>query len=94
MGEIADEYVDRMIDGSFGSRSYRSKRPKTFQSGVGFARWRNSEGEIINMCDMDERYLWNCYNICLKKGNPGKAREIKEHLDFRAKDKPYDLGDW
>lgn len=95
MGEMADYYVDRMIGESF---SFPRHRPKGFQYGVGFGRWKDSTGKVINMSDMDDRYLNNCLRICEKRGNGGKAKEIKAEFIRRKKaehkEPPYDLGDW
>lgn len=46
------------------------------------------------MADMEVRHLENCLRLCERYGNTGKAREIREHLGFRNKEQPYDLGEW
>jgi hypothetical protein len=69
-------------------------KPKNFQSGVGYARWRQASGQVVNMADMEVRHLENCLRLCERYGNTGKAREIREHLGFRNKEQPYDLGEW
>lgn len=70
---------------------------KSFQSGVGFMRWRDSTGRVLHMEEMDDRYLQNALKKCIEFNNGGKAREIRACLTTRNKpndDPPYDLGDW
>lgn len=75
-----------------------AERSKGFQHGVGFGRWRNSEGNVVDMKDMDDRYLKNCLNICIKRGNTGKTQELKAEIHRREtppmEDPPYDQGEW
>ena len=92
MGEWADYYIDLAL-----SECFREPRPRGFQYGVGFGRWKDSKGKVVNMKDMDDRYLNNCLNLCVKRGNTGKAQEIRAEFQRRSKaplDKPYDQGVW
>jgi hypothetical protein len=63
-----------------------------FQARVKPGFWKSSGGEIINMFDMDERYLNNCLRLCVRYENWSKVQDIRAHL--AAREQTYDQGDW
>lgn len=92
MGEMADYYIDRIM-----FQPIKKPRQRGFQYGVGFGRWKDSKGKVIDMKDMADRYLNNCLSLCVKRGNTGKAQEIRAEFQRRSKaplDIPYDQGVW
>jgi hypothetical protein len=76
MGEEADYLIDRMIFGaSYDFR--RSRKRRTFQSGTGDFMWRSSEG-LINMYDMTPEHRENAMEVCRRRGNSGKLKQLEQ----------------
>lgn len=81
MGEYSDLIVDRMI---FGSYPYRPRKRSGFQSGSGDFMWRDSTGKTVSMYDMTDEYLSNAIAVCERKGNGGKAAQLRAVLHGRT----------
>lgn len=65
---------------------------KGFQHGVGFGRWRQAGGAVIEMKDMTERHLKNAINLCRQYGG-GKLAELNAELKHRE-DPRFDISAW
>jgi hypothetical protein len=76
MGEIADAMIDRMIFGVAHDHR-RSRRRPTYQSGTGDFMWRSGEG-LINMYDMTPEHRENAMEVCRRKGNSGKLKQLQQ----------------
>lgn len=73
MGEYADDMIERMIWGPLPKRVRRS-----FQAGSGDFMWRTAEGELINMYNMTREHRLNAIEVCLRKGNSGKLKQLQQ----------------
>lgn len=93
MGEIADAMIDRMI---FGENHYfeRSRRRPTFQSGTGDFMWRTAAGELLNMYDMTPDHRENAMEVCRRKGNSGKLKQLEQVQAEMRKARPQDFEEW
>lgn len=59
MGEIADYYIDKMLD----DRSY----PKVYNTPKKKATWTTSTGVVYEPHNMDDSHLMNCIHICERR---------------------------
>ena len=85
MGEMADDYVDRMIGGWFNPRHARAK-PPSFQSGAGRRKWRRADGTVVRMETMTIAHLEAARRVCEAKGNTGKAADLEAVLAEKIAD--------
>jgi len=89
MGEEADDMIDRMI---WGSPFKPSRKRRTYQSGVGDFMWRSAEGPI-NMYDMTPEHRENAMEVCRRKGNSGKLRQLQQVQDEMRKARPHEFSE-
>jgi DNA-binding IclR family transcriptional regulator len=91
MGEMADEMIDRMI---FGRNHYyeRSRKRPTYQSGSGDFMWRSAEG-LINMYDMTPEHRENAMEVCRRKGNSGKLKQLEQVQREMRKARPHEFSE-
>ncbi|TAU51268.1 hypothetical protein ELI44_32910 (plasmid) [Rhizobium ruizarguesonis] len=90
MGEMADEIIDRMIFG--GHYNGRSRRRPTYQSGSGDFMWRSANG-LINMYDMTPEHRENAMEVCRRKNNSGKLKQLQQVQDEMRKARPHEFDD-
>ena len=85
MSEYVDNAVQYFIDTRLDvtSPKYRRKKAPSFQKRSGNYKWRNKEGQIINMRQMSYEYLANCIKMCDESGNTAKAEQLREVLAAR-----------
>lgn len=76
MGEFADAMIDRMIFG-VAHDFRRSRKRRTYQSGSGDFMWRSGDG-LINMYDMTPEHRENAMEVCRRKGNSGKLKQLEQ----------------
>jgi hypothetical protein len=65
MGEIADHYIDRMLDGSKYPKFNQFNQKKK-------ATWTTSTGVVYEPHNMEDSHLLNCIHLCERReGNKG-----------------------
>ncbi len=69
MGQGADDLFDAWLRQEF------RDPPDPYQEG-GLFMWLDANGDLIDMDDMTNDYLGNCYAKCIKYGDFEKAKEI------------------
>jgi hypothetical protein len=90
MGDAADDMFDMMLRQALWTPS---RRRRTFQSGTGDFMWRNGAGELINMYDMTPEHRENAMEVCRRKGNSGKLKQLEQVQREMRKARPNDFLD-
>lgn len=79
MGEYAEYELERFINRGCGFKNSNDRqRRKTYQSGTGVYKWKNADGQVVSMWDMDVDYLINCVHKCREHNNYGKESDLLE----------------
>lgn len=66
-----------LFDSLFPPPHQRSRKRRTFQSGSGDFMWRSAEG-VVNMYDMTPEHRDNAMEICRRRGNSGKLKQLEQ----------------
>lgn len=91
MGDAADNALNYFIDRNFaGTRSGRFTKSKPSTKSLGFVqshtpgRWKDAEGVVHRMADMDSSYIVNCMYGCINRKNYVKWDEFYSELETRG----------